>query len=100
MWLIGTTLWRAYHVRAAPSGSGIRLVSRRFLGKVGAVDRGVEFAVAQHLEQVLVPACPLDAVGLAVFRHVAILERDPTHLAEVDTVFVLRVARPPTPRGL
>ena len=68
---------------------------RGIIGQIRAVDRGVELALAQHFEEILVRARAFDARRLVVFGDMSIFERDPAHLAKVDAVVVLEDAAHP-----
>src|SRR5262249_60870398 len=59
-----------------------------------------ELALAQHFEEILVRARAFDALRLVVFGDMAILERDPVHLVQVDAIVVLKDAAHPHRRRL
>src|SRR3982074_2696130 len=75
-------------------------LQRRVIGKVGAVNRGVELAFARHLEQVLGAGSPFNARRLVVFGHMAVFERDPVYPTEVDAIIVLKDTAHPHRGGL
>ena len=65
-----------------------------------AEDRGVEFAVDQHLGDVFAGGGALDAGRIAVLGDMGVLERHPFHLAEVEAVILPENAADPDARGL
>src|SRR5262249_23264688 len=76
-------------------GVGDHAFQRGIVGQVRAIDRGVELALAQHFEEILIRARALDAGRLVVFGDMPVFERDPAHLAKVDAVVVLEDAAHP-----
>ena len=58
------------------------------IGQLVSNHRGIDFAVQQHLSEILACRRPLDDRRIAILGDVRILEGDPLDLVQVDAVFV------------
>ncbi len=84
----------------ALGAAGITLMRLGILGQVGAMDRGIKLAFAQHLQKVLVGRDPLDAGRLAVFGYMGVLLGEPTQPLGIDAIVAGKNAAHPDGRGL
>ena len=66
----------------------------------GTEDAGVELAVLHHREQGLAVGRALDKRRVAILEHMRVLEIDPVHAVDVDTVIILQMATQPGAGGL
>ena len=89
-----------YQSLAAVIGIGDDAFELRILWQHRAEDRGIEFALEQHLGHVLAVGGALDAVRIAEFGHVGILEGHPFHLADIDAIILPQDAADPAAGGL